>query len=178
MREPAWIAVIGLLAAFLGVWLVVAGNAIRRRHGLSGGKTVALDNVTLTSQRLKLTGKPDRIIRSGGTLVIEDWKSARKVQPWHRAQMGVYFLLAEDQLGVRPSHGVLVTGDGRRHQIENNESLRAWVLGIAETIRQRRADVNQPIPVNPAPWQCRPCGQRGNCGQAKNLSSRNRLQGG
>ena len=76
------------------------------------GRTVALDNVTLDSRRYGLTGRVDRLIRTGGTMIPEEWKSARVLRPWHRAQMGVYFLLIEDQLNVRPPHGFIVTGDG------------------------------------------------------------------
>jgi hypothetical protein len=72
-----------------------------RRHGyhvgcgLSGGQTISLDKLTLTSSRLGLIDRPDRLIRTEGTIVVEEWKSSRQVRPWHLAQMGVYFLLVE-----------------------------------------------------------------------------------
>jgi hypothetical protein len=53
----------------LGLWLIVAGRGMRRRRGLGGGKTVSLDKVTLTSHRLGLTGRPDRLIKTGGTII-------------------------------------------------------------------------------------------------------------
>jgi len=81
--------------------------------------------------------------------------------------MGTYFILIEDQLGVRPTHGFIVCGDGARHRIENTEELRGWVLDLAGQIRAARARVGEVIPVNPKPSQCRACGQRGNCGQAR-----------
>ena len=101
------------------------------------------------------------------SIIVEEWKSARTLRPWHRAQMGVYFLLIEEELRIRPSHGFIVCGDGTRHRIENTEELRAWVLELAGQIRAARAAVTQPIPVNPVPGQCRPCGMRGHCGQAR-----------
>ena len=82
------------LALLLGLVLVLAGGGLRRCRGLGGGKTVSLDRVTLTSLRHGLTGRPDRLIRTGGTVIVEEWKSARVLRPWHRAQMGVYFLLS------------------------------------------------------------------------------------
>lgn len=168
MSLPAlWIALAAVLALLAGLWLVWAGRGMRLRRGLGSGKTVSLDRVTLTSRRLGLTGRPDRLIRSGGELVIEEWKSARQVRPWHRAQMGVYFLLAEERFGIRPSHGFIVCGDGTRHRIDNSESLRAWVLEMAGQIRAARRAVAEPIPVSPVPGQCRPCGMRGHCGQAR-----------
>ena len=162
-----WLTLLVVLGLFLGPWLMRAGRGLRRSRGLGDGKTVSLDRLTLTSRRLGLTGRPDRLVKSGGTVIIEEWKSARVLQPWHRTQMGVYFLLVEEHFGVKPSHGFLVTGDGARHRIDNEEGLRDWVLAMAAEIRSRRADVHRPIAVNPATWQCRPCGMRDHCGQAR-----------
>lgn len=164
MIPGGWIAAGAVLV--LGLVLIFSGQGIRRRRGLASGKTIALDNVTLTSRRYGLTGKPDRLIREGGMVIPEEWKSARTLRAWHRAQMGVYFLLIEDQLKVQPTHGVIVLGDGTRHRIENDGPLRSWVIELAGRIREARKRVGVPIPVNPKPGQCRPCGQRANCGQA------------
>jgi CRISPR-associated exonuclease Cas4 len=60
-----------------------------------------------------------------------------------------------------------VLGDGTRHRIENTSELRAYVLELAGQIRAARAVVTVPILVDPKPSQCRRCGQRGNCGQAR-----------
>jgi CRISPR-associated exonuclease Cas4 len=167
MSLPAGITVAAVLALLVGLWLMVAGRGMRERRGLGGGKTVSLDRVTLTSRRLGLTGRPDRLIKSDGSIIVEEWKSARTLRPWHRAQMGVYFLLVEEQLRIRPSHGFIVCGDGTRHRIENSDDLRAWVLDLAGQIRAARAAVTQPNRVKPVPGQCRPCGMRGHCGQAR-----------
>jgi PD-(D/E)XK nuclease superfamily len=98
------------LAAVAALLLVVVGRAIRWRRGLGEGRTVSLDQVVLTSVRLGLTGRPDRLIKADGSIIIEEWKSARRVHDSHRAQMGVYFLLVQEELGVRPPHGVGVDG--------------------------------------------------------------------
>jgi CRISPR-associated exonuclease Cas4 len=166
--SAGWIAVAAVLALLLGLWLMLAGRGMRQRRGLGGGKTVSLDRVTLTSQRLGLTGRPDRLIRKDGMVIPEEWKSSRSLWPNHKAQLGVYFLLIEDQLGVRPSHGFIVCGDKNRsrHRIENTDELRAWVLDLAGQIRAARAAVTVPIRVNPRPGQCRACGMLGHCGQA------------
>ena len=168
MSLPAgWIALAAALALLLGLWLMRAGRGMRLRRGLGGGRTVALDNVILTSRRLGLTGKPDRLVKGGGTVIPEEWKSALKVWPSHLVQIGTYFVLIEDRFKVRPPHGFIVTGDGVRHRIENTPELRAWVLDVGGQIRRARAAVAVPIPVDPRPGQCRKCGQRGNCGQAR-----------
>jgi CRISPR-associated exonuclease Cas4 len=162
-----WVMVAAALALVAGLLLVLAGKSLRRGMGLGSGRTVALDNVTLTSRRLGLTGRPDRLVREGRMVIPEEWKSARKVWPNRRAQMGVYFLLIEDQLHVRPTHGVIVCGDGTRHRVENEEGLRMWVLQLADEIRASRRTMAEPIAVNPSPGQCRPCAFRAHCVQAR-----------
>ena len=160
-------AMAALLALLLGLWLMQAARGIRHRRGLGDGKTVSFDRVTLTSHRLGLTGRPDRLIKRDGSIVVEEWKSARTLRPWHRAQMGCYFLLVEEDLRIRPTHGFVVCGDGTRHRIDNTEDLRTWVLDLAGQIRAARPAVAQSIPVNPVPGRCRPCGMRRHCGQAR-----------
>lgn len=64
------------------------------------------------------------------------WKSAKRLWPSHVAQMGVYFLLIEESYGVRPPYGYVVLGTGKWHRVENDAKLKAWVLELADRIRQ------------------------------------------
>lgn len=156
-----------LVLGLLGLLLVVLSKRGRGLRGLGSGETVALDNVTLFSERLQLVGRPDRIVRDGGHLIPEEWKSSKKVSHGHRLQLGAYFLLIEEEYGERPPFGVVVLGDGSRVQVENTEALRSEVLAIAEKIRESQAKLETRIPVRQPAWKCRMCGQRGNCGQAR-----------
>ena len=168
MSLPAgWIAVAAVLALLLGLWLMRAGRGMRRRRGLGDGRTIDLDRRNLYSRRYGLAGRPDRLFKDGGAVIPEEWKSSRLLRHWHRAQLGVYFLLLEETNGIRPPHGFLACGDGPPHRVDNSEELRAWVLDLARQIRAARAHVDQPIPVSPVPGQCRPCGMRDHCGQAR-----------
>jgi CRISPR/Cas system-associated exonuclease Cas4 (RecB family) len=160
-----WVAAAAALALLLGLLLVLTGSSLRRCFGLGGGHTVSLDGVTLTSYRLGLTGRPGRLIREDGALIPEERKPARVVRPSHRAQLGVHFLLVEEELRVRPPHGFVVLGDGTRHRVENSQELRAWVLGLAARIRAARAELTRPVPVSPWPGKCRRCGVRDHCSQ-------------
>ena len=121
----------GGLALVIGLLLVLVGQWMRHGRGLGEGRTVSLDRVTLTSRRLGLTGRPDRLVKADGTIIPEEWKSSRRVHPSHRAQMGCYFLLIEEELRIRPTHGFIVLGDGTRHRIENTSELRAYVLELS-----------------------------------------------
>jgi CRISPR-associated exonuclease Cas4 len=164
---PGGIALVAVLALLPGLWLMLSGRGMRQRRGLGGGKTVSLDRITLTSRRLGLTGRPDRLVKHGGTVIPEEWKKSRTLRPWHRAQLGVYFLLIEEDLRIRPTHGFIVCGNGTRHRIENTEELRTWVLHVAGQIRVAKARIDERIKVPPAPGQCRPCGMREHCAQAR-----------
>lgn len=155
-----------VVLGLLGLLLVVLSKRGRTVRGLGSGETVALDDVTLFSERLGLVGRPDRIVRQGGSLIPEEWKSAKKVNHGHRLQLGAYFLLIEEAYGERPPFGVVVLGDGSRVQVENTDALRSEVHAIAEKIRERRRAIGDEIPVGQPAWKCRVCGQRGNCGQA------------
>jgi CRISPR-associated exonuclease Cas4 len=146
----------------IGVALILGGRKARHHVGLGQGRTLDLDSRTLYSDRLGLAGRPDRIIEGG---IPEEWKSARRVHDSHRAQMGVYLLLFEEETGVRPPHGFIVTGDGQRHLIENTPELRAWVLGVADQIRASRRRLAEIIQVNQPHAKCRTCGMRELCGQ-------------
>ncbi len=155
-----WLITLAVLS--IGAVLLRAGHGIRKRRGLGEGRTLELDDRTLHSRRLGLAGRPDRIIEGN---IPEEWKSSRRVYDSHKAQLAVYFILIEEETGIAPPHGFIVTGDGRREKIENTPELRAWVLDVAEQIRAARRQVAEVIQVNPRPGQCRGCGMREHCGQ-------------
>jgi CRISPR-associated exonuclease Cas4 len=134
MTPGAWIGAAALLALLVGLVLVLAGQSVRRRFGLMAGRTVALDNVTLYSERYGLVGRPDRLICDRRMVIPIEHKSSRTLWPNHKAQLGVYFLLIEETYGVRPSHGFVECKDGP-HRVENTAELREWVLELAAVIR-------------------------------------------
>ncbi len=150
----------------LGLTLLIVAWLARTVQGLGSGETIALDDVTLYSERLKLVGRPDRIVKRGGTYIPEEWKSSRSVRHGHRLQLGTYFILIEEEYGVRPEFGVVVLGGGTRVTVNNTETLRAEVLAIAAKIRESRENCSESISVHQPAYKCRRCGQRGNCEQA------------
>ena len=162
MRE---LLAIALALSLLGLLLVVVSTRWRAFRGFIAGKTVALDDVTLFSERLKLVGRPDRVVKRGGHLIPEEWKSTKRISHGHRLQVIAYCLLIEEKTGKRPPYGVVVN-DGERVVVENTETLRSEVLAIAEQIRERRRTLAEEIEVRQSLAKCRACGHRGNCGQA------------
>lgn len=153
--------------ALLGLALLFLAVRARRLRGLGAGETVALDNVTLYSPRHKLVGRPDRLVKQGNVYIPEEWKSARRVSHGHRLQLGTYFILIEEEYGMRPPFGVVLLGDGTRVKVPNTDALRQEVLSIAQRIRHHRTKMAEPISVSQPLSKCRRCGQRANCSQAR-----------
>ncbi len=158
-----WIAFILLFA--IGLAMVLRGRGTRSHRGLSQGRTIDLDGRNLYSATYGLAGRPDRVFDDGGMPIPEEWKSALRVHDSHRAQMSVYFILIEEETGLRPPYGVIVTGDGRREIVRNTNELRACVLDIADKIRAVRWQVAEIIQVRQPPAKCRGCGVREACEQ-------------
>jgi CRISPR-associated exonuclease Cas4 len=157
---------LGAIAALaLGLLLLLGGRRIRSHRGLGAGRTLELDDRNLFSARLGLVGRPDRLVRDGQFTIPEEWKSLLRVHDSHRVQVGVYLILIEEETGIRPPHGFVVTCDGRREMVENTPALRAWVLGMADQIRAARGQLDRQIPVTQPPGKCRGCGMRESCGQ-------------
>ncbi len=72
------LAVVVLAAAIL--FLAVR---YRRRAGFGGGRTISHDNITLRAQRHGLIGRPDRIVRRGKTIIVEDKKPSTRASGRH-----------------------------------------------------------------------------------------------
>jgi CRISPR-associated exonuclease Cas4 len=143
----------------VGLWLLL------RVPRPFDGQTLALDDRELYSARYGLVGRPDRLFRDGEYVIPEEWKSSTRVYDSHRAQLGVYLILVEVECGVRPPYGLIRTGDGETVRVENTDEIRAWVLGVAERIREAKREIARPIPVRQPAAKCRVCGMRGHCGQ-------------
>ena len=154
-----WLA---LAALSVGLLLIVLGRTTRAARGLAEGRTTALDNRALYSARYGLAGRPDRIIDD---VTPEEWKSSQRVYDSHRAQLGTYFILVEEETGFRPTNGFISLKGGERVRVENTPELREWVLGVAEQIRAARRELEREIPVRQPPGKCRGCGMREGCGQ-------------
>jgi CRISPR-associated exonuclease Cas4 len=158
---------IAVVLGLLGVVLAIIALRARWSRGLGRGETVALDNVTLFSERLRLVGRPDRLVKLGDMVIPEEWKSSKRVSEGHRLQLGTYFLLIEEEFGARPPHGFIVLGDGTREKVKNTDALRKEVLAVAEKIREHRRQLEEEIPVSQPPAKCRVCGQRSKCRQSR-----------
>ena len=157
-------AVLTLLLS-LSVFLFIFALIGRRRAGFGYGKTISHDNVRLSSERYMLRGQPDRIVQRGRRFIPEEKKSGRKMSDSYQAQLGVYFVLVEEEYGVRPPYGFIILRDGERVKVKNTRKLRAWVIDMAEQIREHRPQLDEPLSPASIPAKCRNCSQRQNCEQ-------------
>ncbi len=138
----------GLAAlAFLGLaaLLIARAAALRRLHGLPGGKVVYSDtgeerrNIRpLFSERYGLAGKPDYLVATTSGLVPVEVKPERtdaEPRDSHLLQVLAYCLLLEETQGKGPPYGLL----RYKHdtfKVDYNKETRAYLLSVIDEMRE------------------------------------------
>jgi CRISPR-associated exonuclease Cas4 len=158
-----------LVAAILAY--VALGLLQRHRRnsiGLIGSTVLAADNSrvgspTLRSERLRLVGRPDQLVGTGGQIIpVEQKPRAWRVHDSHVMQLAAECLLVWETYGVRPPFGLLVLANGRRHRVEFTPELE-------ERLLQTLARMNRLLETNREPgrrWmgaRCEACGFFSRC---------------
>lgn len=167
-----------LLAPALLLALALAALAFRwsgrqrRRLGLPRGRIVASDmggwerpRAPLYSERHRLTGKPDYVVRQGRALVPVEVKPGRQVaEPYESdiMQLAAYCLLLEEAEGQAPPHGLIRYRD-RTFRVPYTPALRRALLDLLGEMRAQAA-VPDVAPNHADPQRCARCGQRDHCG--------------
>lgn len=128
------------------------------------GDLVAKGTV-LKSQRHKLSGKPDMVVRNGNSLIPYEYKSSRATVPrdGHLLQMAAYFLILEEnypQLSV--PYGV-IKYEGSAFKVKNTMKLRTDLLYTMEVMRMTG---NMPVRKHTNPRRCMSCSFRQSCPQS------------
>lgn len=162
----ATLAAVGLIL----LWLARRG---RGRSGLPEGRIVYTDTGgwqrperPLFSHRLRLSGKPDYLVKSGAAIIPVEVKSGPAPgRPYasHLLQLAAYCLLVEEAYETRPSHGMIKYGDRTvrvGYGVELEEEL-------VQTLRQMRADLaaGHASRRHNDPRRCAACGHRAHCDQ-------------
>ena len=166
---------IGLLLLIAGALLFLVARKQREESGVPAGEIIYADtgrwrrnDRPLFSNRYRLTGKPDYLVRQGREIIPVEVKSTqlRGRGPYdsHVMQLAAYCLLVEDVLGVRPSHGILKYADATL-RIDYTEDLRTELLATLKDIRWARRHGDIPR-SHDDPNRCRFCGYRDACDQA------------
>jgi len=166
-----YLALLFILIALLLLW---QSTRQRAQAGLPGGRLIYTDTRAwgrvekpLTAPQLGLTGKPDYLVQSGGTIVPIEVKSGRApAAPYdsHIFQLAAYCLLVDKTYGKRPPYGI-IHYSGRDFAIDYTPQLESAVLDrLAEIKRdESRSDVPR---SHEEPARCRKCGFRKVCDQS------------
>lgn len=131
-----------LLLALVFFW---QSGKQRREAGLPGGRVVYTDTGgwgkverPLYYAPLKLTGKPDYLVRQNGVVIPVEVKSGRAPQsPYdsHIFQLASYCLLVEKTYGKRPPYGIIHYND-RDFAIDYTQELESALMDLLADMRR------------------------------------------
>jgi CRISPR-associated exonuclease Cas4 len=159
------------LLALLFFW---RSSQQRREAGLPGGRVIYTDTGgwgeverPLYYQPLKLTGKPDYLIRQKGVVIPVEVKSGRAPEaPYdsHIFQLTSYCLLVEKTYGKRPPYGIIHYND-RDFAIDYTPELEFALMDLLADMRrdERKEQVDR---SHEHPARCARCGFRNLCDQS------------
>ncbi len=134
--------VIAVVILIIGLAYILSQNEttpvvreVKRTVGIKGYRSIYSDSAgkggTLHSDALMISGKPDYIFKRSNDLIPVELKSTTVDMPLEKdiMQLAVYFLLIEENYGIRPKSGRLVYAN-RAYEISNNYYIRNKVLNI------------------------------------------------
>lgn len=146
----------------------------RREAGLPGGRVIYTDTGgwgkverPLYYPPLKLTGKPDYLVRQNGIVIPVEVKSGRAPEsPYdsHIYQLASYCLLVEKMYGKRPPYGIIHYND-RDFAIDYTPELEFALMDILADMRrdERKDDVDR---SHDQAARCASCGYKNLCDQS------------
>ena len=147
----------------------------RREAGLPGGRVIFTDTKTwgeverpLYYQPLKLTGKPDYLVRQSNKVIIpvevKSGRAPRSPYDSHIFQLASYCLLIEKTYGKRPPYGILHYND-RDFAIDYTPELEFALMELLADMR--REDVKEEVDrSHEQAGRCARCGFKDICDQS------------
>ena len=170
MSSAALVFALFLLVA--AVALFVLARRLRQRSGLPRGKVIYSDTgawrrneQALFSATYGVTGKPDYLVRDQKAIIpVEVKSSSAPATPreGHILQLAVYCLLVEENLGQRPSHGLIQYAD-RTFTVDYTDELRENTLRTLGEMRLAAELPSGPHRSHHNPRHCASCGVRDAC---------------
>ncbi len=168
-----WLLLLAALLGSLGLWLLVRSRVTHRESGLPRGRVSYADTgawdrceQSLFSNRYRLTGRPDYVVRVRSGIVPVEVKSGRtpgQPYPGHILQLASYCLLLEDLEGRAPPYGILKYEE-RAFEVDYTPALRSQLLAILSDMR-RDLEARDLMRSHDEAARCRGCGYRERCGQ-------------
>lgn len=137
------IFIVGLAIILLDKETSLRIREIKRTVGIKGYRSIYSDakgdGTLLKSDTYMISGKPDYIFRKGDDLVPVELKSTTTDAPLEKdvMQLAVYFLLVEENYGIRPGKGRLIYAN-KAYEIDNNYYIREKVTEIIKEMQSIR----------------------------------------
>jgi CRISPR-associated exonuclease Cas4 len=166
-----FIVTLFLVIAF--IFFVLASRQ-RRRVGIPAGRVIYSDasqwgkaEKPLYDPTLRLTGKPDYLIKQGNQVIPVEIKSRRAPQaPYesHIYQLGAYCLLVEHEYKSHPAYGILHYND-KTFAIDFTAELKSSTQAVIRAM-QARSDYSQVDRSHEDGHRCQHCGYRSICDQS------------
>jgi CRISPR-associated exonuclease Cas4 len=165
---------IAILLGFVALVLFLFAARQRQQAGIPGGKVIYVDTSQwgkvekpLYDPQLRLTGKPDYLVRQGNQIIPIEVKSRLAPQvPYdsHIYQLAAYCLLVEHAYSTRPGYGII-------HYANKNFAI-DYTVELAESVKeiiwqmQGRQSHSTTDRSHQDEKRCRHCGYRSICDQA------------
>jgi len=165
---------VSISAILLALVLFMISSRQRRIAGIPAGRVILTDTnkwakmeKPLYDPELRLTGKPDYLVRHGKQVIPVEVKSssAHQAPPdWHIYQLAAYCVLVEHAFGSRPTHGILHYSN-RTLALDFTPALEAAVRATIQEMQKRTSQI-QVERSHHDQYRCLHCGYRSVCDQA------------
>ncbi|NJD58016.1 MAG: CRISPR-associated protein Cas4 [Anaerolineales bacterium] len=165
---------LSLVLVMIAIVLFILAARQRRQTGLPSGKVIYIDTSKwgkvekpLYDPKLRLTGKPDYLVRQGEHIVPVEVKSRRAPASPHDShiyQIAAYCLLVNHAYGVRPTHGIIHYSD-KTFAIDFSGELEQAVKKMIVEMQERSSHTEVKRSHQDAK-RCKHCGYRSVCDQA------------
>lgn len=164
---------VALLVVIAIIFFVLASRQ-RRQAGIPAGRVIYSDasqwwkiEKPLYDPKLRLTGKPDYLVKKGNQVIPVEVKSRRAPQAPHDShiyQLAAYCLLVEREYRTRPAYGI-VHYNNKTFAIDFTPELESSIQAIILEMQSRtaRSQVNR---SHEDDKRCQHCGYRSVCDQS------------
>lgn len=166
-----FLAIIFLITSIYFFW---QSASRRRKSGLPAGRVIYTDmnkwirvEKPIFDSELRLTGKPDYLVKNGNDLIPVEVKSTNiKHSPYdsHLYQLAAYCLLVQKVYGQRPPYGILHYPN-RTVSVDYTKEIEAATLEVLDKMRylSRNSVVDR---SHESKVRCHNCSYRYICDQA------------
>lgn len=164
---------LAIIIFFLGVLILLVSHFQRKKSGIPTGEIVYTDTSAwkaltkpLFDPDLRLTGKPDYLVKQGANIIPIEVKSSRAPEsPYkgHILQLAAYCYLVSVEFKERPAFGYIHYKD-KTFKVPYSDSLENELISVINAIKtlEYQPGVDR---SHQSPGRCRGCGYVSICDQ-------------